>query len=204
MEKSLITEIFNYTFLLVTSLPSVRFRLKCLLDQKEKDDTGTELGLTSRPQLYLYHLYVQCLTTDLITFQSTILGHNGWNGCSSSQCTFGICEFPNSVCQSALPKLLPSWPLVHTLGLPACSGAFSSWGQALGPLTVSAITCDMCSTATHSHMHCIWPACWSRKWFKMRNEQLHPHSLYFPYVTTAHRCLPSFLQLGDRTFCTFC
>lgn len=43
------------------------------------------LGLTSRLQLYLYHLYPQCLTTGLITFQSTILGHNEWKACSSSQ-----------------------------------------------------------------------------------------------------------------------
>lgn len=63
--------------------------LDCRLEQREKDDTGTELGLTSRPQLYLYHLYLLCLTTGLITFQCTILGHDGWKGCSSSQCRSG-------------------------------------------------------------------------------------------------------------------
>lgn len=84
MEKSLITEIINYTFLLVTSPPSVTFGLS---PWAEKDDRGTELGLTSRPQLY--HLYLQCLTTRLITYWSTTLGHNRWTGCSSSQCRSG-------------------------------------------------------------------------------------------------------------------
>lgn len=32
--------------------------LDCPLEQREKDDTGTELGLTSRPQLRFCHLYL--------------------------------------------------------------------------------------------------------------------------------------------------